>query len=556
MTLRLSAAAVSAVFLALLAAGLLFTLLPAFGLATGLSADNVRSWQESWRLFFTWPGISTTLAATVISGIGATVISLMIVILFTAATADSRWFARIVALQTPLLAVPHAAIAIGFAFLIAPSGWLLRLISPGLTGFDLPPDVILINDRYGFALMAGLIIKEVPFLLLVTFAALSQTKQAELSRLAGSFGYHPVRGWLLTVFPSVYRQIRLPVLIVLAYSLSVVDMALILGPNRPGTLAVETLRWFSDPDLSLRPLGAVASLMQVALIAGAIVLWLIIERLVAVAGRRIATGGGRAAGPLPAIIGRTGMIGAGVLAAGALFVLLIWTFARRWRFPDSLPASYSLRTWQRAEALTEPAYNTLILGLAAVALCTLACLLLLERYRTGRAPVWLIAALYLPLLLPQAAFIFALKIIAARFNADALFLTVLAGHALFVLPYLFLALRKPHQALDPRLSQVAASLGKSPWQQFIRVRLPLLKRPLLIALALGFAVSVTQYLPTLVLGAGRWPTLTTEAVALAAGGDRRILAVTALLQAAMPLLAFIAALIFARDRRRSAEIMP
>ncbi|MBL0252916.1 MAG: hypothetical protein IPQ12_10250 [Polaromonas sp.] len=39
----------------------------------------------------------------------------------------------------PMLAMPHAALAIGLVFLLSPSGWLLRLFSPWLTGFDFPP---------------------------------------------------------------------------------------------------------------------------------------------------------------------------------------------------------------------------------------------------------------------------------------------------------------------------------------------------------------------------------------------------------------------------------
>ena len=34
-----------------------------------------------------------------------------------------------------LVAVPHSAIAIGLVFLLAPSGWLIRILSPGITGF-------------------------------------------------------------------------------------------------------------------------------------------------------------------------------------------------------------------------------------------------------------------------------------------------------------------------------------------------------------------------------------------------------------------------------------
>ncbi|MCB1733362.1 MAG: hypothetical protein KDI21_23010, partial [Halieaceae bacterium] len=50
-----------------------------------------------------------------------------------------------------------------------------------------------------------------------------------------------------------------------------------------------------------------------------------------------------------------------------------------------------------------------------------------------------------------------------------------------------------------------------------------------------------QFLATQMLGAGRLPTVTTEAVTLASGGDRRTAAAFALLQALLPLLAFGAA---------------
>ena len=65
----------------------------------------------------------------------------------------------------------------------------------------------------------------------------------------------------------------------------------------------------------------------------------------------------------------------------------------------------------------------------------------------------------------------------------------------------------------------------------------------ILAMAVGFAVSVGLYLPTLLIGGGRWPTVTTEAVALAAGGDRRVIGATALIQALLPFVGFAAALL-------------
>ena len=105
-----------------------------------------------------------------------------------------------------------------------------------------------------------------------------------------------------------------------------------------------------------------------------------------------------------------------------------------------------------------------------------------------------------------------------------------------------LALSRSWRALDQRLVSSAAALGAGPIRRLLAIKLPILLRPLLTAAAVGFAVSVAQYLPTLFMGAGRVPTLTTEAVTLSSGSDRRVTAVYATLQSALPFLVYSAAL--------------
>ena len=69
---------------------------------------------------------------------------------------------------------------------------------------------------------------------------------------------------------------------------------------------------------------------------------------------------------------------------------------------------------------------------------------------------------------------------------------------------------------------------------------------------------MAQYLPTLFAGAGRVATLTTEAVTLSSGADRRVIGTWAVLQALLPLLAYALAsgvprlLQRQRQRRRKA----
>jgi putative thiamine transport system permease protein len=154
--------------------------------------------------------------------------------------------------------------------------------------------------------------------------------------------------------------------------------------------------------------------------------------------------------------------------------------------------------------------------------------------------------LYLPLLVPAVSFLFGLTVAAAFAGVRPGFWPVVLGHVLFVLPYTYLSLSESYRRLDPRWTALAQTLGSRPSTVFWRIRLPMLLTPLLTAVAIGVAVSAGQYLPTQVLGAGRVPTVTTEAVALAAGGDRRHIGVWALLQALLPAAGFVLATVVPR----------
>ena len=161
--------------------------------------------------------------------------------------------------------------------------------------------------------------------------------------------------------------------------------------------------------------------------------------------------------------------------------------------------------------------------------------------------------LYLPLIVPQASFVFGLQLSFLWAGLDASFAALVLAHLVFVLPYVMLSLTEPWHATDPRYARAAHSMGASQNLVFWRIRAPMTLAPILVAAAVGFAVSIGQYLPTLLIGAGRWPTVTTEAVALASGGDRRVIGVFAFVQMGLPFVGFllatlVPAIAFARRR--------
>ena len=258
-------------------AGLAGTVLPAFGYLpvlgyTSLSLDPLRS-------LFAMPGLSKSVLLSFGTGLAASILSMAIVLVFTAGWSETRTFRRLTRFLSPLLSVPHAAAAIGLAFLIAPSGLLVRLFSPWATGWTRPPDLLILNDPAGLAMTFGLVAKEVPFLFLMTLAALNRPHIKEYYKAGASLGYGRMSVFFKVVLPQIYPLIRLPMLAVIAYSTSVVDVALILGPTTPPPLAPRLVAWMNDPDLSKRLMASAGALLQLLVSACALLTYLCLERL-------------------------------------------------------------------------------------------------------------------------------------------------------------------------------------------------------------------------------------------------------------------------------------
>ncbi len=518
-------------------------LLMAGPVAAGLAGTLVPALHGGIGALVAWPGLSRALWLSISTGVIATLLALGLTLLIVAGLQGGRLFGVITRLLSPLLALPHAAAALGIAFLISPSGWIARALSPWATGWTEPPDLLILNDPQGIALILGLVVKEVPFLLLMVLAALPQADADRRTMLAASLGYGRVAGWMLAVLPAVWPQIRLPVYAVLAYAMTNVDMAVILGPGLPPTLAVQVVGWMMEPDLGQRAPAAAGALALLAMVLAALLAFRLGERVTGACGRRMAMGGQRLRGldrlarPLA---GLAGLLVVG-LVGGGMAGLALWSVAGVWSFPDALPETLSGMVWMRsAPDLTQAAGMTLGLALAstvvAVAL-TLGCLEAEARFglKPGARALWL---LWLPLIVPQVAFLPGLQVLFLQAGLTEGVAVVAAAHLVFVLPYVFLSLAPPWRAWDGRVGLAGAALGASATRVFWRLRLPMLLRPVLTAAAVGMAVSIGQYLPTLLIGGGRIATLTTEAVALSSGGNRRIIGTYAVLQLILPAVGF------------------
>lgn len=546
--LRIAPFVVMVLLLGPIAIGIAGVVLPSFGVFPAIGAVEITT--THWSQLLDQPGLARSILLSLVGGLGTSIISVICVVLLLAASAEKTYFRWTSRFLSPLLSVPHAAAAFGLAFLIAPSGLLARLFSPWATGWVVPADFLTVHDEFGVAMMVGLIVKEVPFLLLMSLAALPQLDPSKRLMVGRSLGYQPMMAWLKTVFPSLYPSLRLPIFAVIAYASSTVDVAAILGPTTPPPLSVAVMRWHSDPNLSMRLVASAGAVLQLGVVAFSIGLWMAGEQLIRLATQNWLADGRRAV--FEKLLHRIGLaipLAIVTISVLSLTGLALNALAIGWRFPDILPTELSLRSWIKVQGSVWDAIEASILiacvsaGVSLIA--TVACLEN-ERRRFRWAGTRAMGLLYMPLIVPQAAFLLGITTSFELVRLSPGIWPVVATHTIFVLPYVYLSLAGPYRQFDQRWIMVARSLGHSPNRAFWIVQVPLLVGPALAALAVGIAVSAGQYLATVLSGAGRVSTVTTEAVALSAGGERSVIGVWAMVQILIPLLGFSLALAIPR----------
>ncbi len=504
---------------------------------------------SAWRELGTASVLRPAWAMTVWTGLASTALAYALAAAVVARSFATPAWAAAVRMLSPMLAVPHAAFAVGWVFLVSPSGWLLRAVSPWLTGFTQPPPWLTSQDPWGLGMIAVLVFKEVPFLLwaLATQLQRDDTGQrlARELQAAQTLGYARQRAFWRVVWPQLAVRIRWPVLAVLAYGLTVVDVAQIAGSSNPSTLSVLAWQWLQDADELTNAQGAVAGWLLAGTVALAALagygLSRLAQHLQPLTGTRGTDRPQRAGGQAFVIVLCT-------VYGAVLLALLLGSFSGVWPFPRWLPDNWSLQAWISVLQSFTTVSTTLALAFSSTALALLWAVTWLECAPTGwdKSIRW---PLYLPLLLPSVLWVVGLHRITLWVGWGSSFSALVAAHSLAVLPYVMIALSPAYLGFDPRYAHISASLGRSYGAFLLKVKWPMLRASLCAAAAVGLAVSVAQYLPTLYVGEGRFSTVTTEAVTLASGGQRSLVAAYAWLQWLIPALGFALAAWLGRPRR-------
>ena len=531
-------------------AGLVGVIFPALGYFPAIGANSFSL--DVFRTLFALDDIWHMVWLSLFTGVGSTLLAMAGAFLLLATFYQSSWLEKVQGLLSPFLVFPHAAAAIALLFVLSPSGIFARLMVLG--GDDVPPvagSSFFPYDEFGFSVLLALSLKELPFIILMALSVMSQPlikkKLLGYVNVGASLGYSPTASFFKLVAPSIFTQIKLPILAVLVFATSNVEIPLILGSNNPSTLAVAIMHWFNHIDLSMRLLASSAAVLQVAVSGVVLLLFFAVEHFLMYLGKQSLIKGRRhGADALVRGIGYGIVSLYVILISTVIYAVVMYSIAKHWSFPALLPEGVTFLHWGTAlEALATPLVNSLLLGMLVSTSAMLLVLFTLESEQLKPAARHANSAfsisLFLPLLVPGVAFLYGLVWFQQLVLQNAVWFHTYIAHMVYVVPYVFLSMAVAYRKFDNRYAMVAQSLGKTPWQVFYRIKLPLMLNAILVAWALGLAISFSQYLPTLLASGGTIATITTEAVASVSGSSTRLTAVYVIIQGAMPLIGFVIA---------------
>tara|TARA_X000001036_G_scaffold167553_1_gene158711 strand:+ start:1023 stop:2708 length:1686 start_codon:yes stop_codon:yes gene_type:complete len=519
--------------------------LPSFGYfpILGKSEFNLNYFYISFNI----AGISKSIIMSLFTGLGSTLLALFFSQVILLYFFKTRAYNYIKIIISPLIALPHITMAIGLIFLFSPSGLFFRLFSPWLTGFDRPPNFFIIPDEYGFFLILGLILKEIPFFILVSLSAIQQFSARQIFDLGKSLQNSNFSSWCILIFPLIYKKIRLVIFIVIAFTASVVDMSLILAPSTPSTLAIRILQIYQSSDIDSFFIASNLALIQLLIIIILLLSWMILERIIEhklffiffmkILSFKIFF--------LKNLIFASAAILFSLSVLG-IFSSLLWGFSKNWYFPSFFPNSIDIDTF--INFYNENKFIVFISIFISVVVSFLSSLLtiiwveLMDILKMKKLYLeWII---FIPLFIPQISFLIGLQSFIILFNFDSFLIPLIIIQLFYVIPYSFIILAPSLREIKKDIIRVAASLGKNRFQRLVQIKLPIIMSSFLTSFAIGMLVSFSLYIPVYFIGAGRVTTLTVEALNLALSGSRQDLGVATFFQIIIPILILITVVYF------------
>ena len=213
-----------------------------------------------------------------------------------------------------------------------------------------------------------------------------------------------------------------------------------------------------------------------------------------------------------------------------IIVLLVWSFAHRWLWPNVVPESIGGRAWayvfSPAAMVGRAFLNSTVIALFVTMICVAL------GVPAGRAIGMsgpkrrglLTAVILIPIIVPSIAVAMGLHVIMIRLRLTESIAGVVIVHLIPALPYMIAVMSSVFSGFNANMELQARSLGAGPLDAFFRVTVPSVLPGIVTGALFAFLISWTQYILTLLIGGGRVQTLPVLLFAFASAGDTAVTA--------------------------------
>jgi thiamine transport system permease protein len=460
--------------------------------AAGATLLQPSFWQLAW--FTTWQAALSTLLT----------VAAAMPMAYVFATYSFRGKTVLHALLTIPFVMPTVVVASAFLALLGENGVLNQALQ---RWFALATPPLQLEHSLALILLAHVFFNV--SVVIRSVGGFWSTLNPHLAQSAAVLGARPWRSFATVTLPLLLPSLLASSLLVFLFCFTSFGVILILGGPTFATLEVEIYRqavyYFNLP---------VAATLTVAQMAVTFTIMIVYTRLQARSSRQLRLSGGVQSARRPRTWRQRALIAmtVGITMVGLLAPLA----ALAWR-SISLEGELTLQYYMalgenpRQSAFFVPPIaavgNSLLYAAATLAVSLP--LGVIAAYMLAR-PRWHWGAILDPLLLlplgtsaVTLGFGFILALGALR---TSLWLVPIA-HSLIALPFVVRTMLPSLRALDRRLHEAAATLGASPLRVWRAIDVPLLWRPLLVAAAFAFAISLGEFGATLLIAQPDRPTM-------------------------------------------------
>lgn len=438
------------------------------------------------------------------------------------------------------LAIPHISLALGFSFLLMPSGILFRLIARATHSTEVG-HISLIHDSLGISMSVVVVIKLVAFIMFMLLAGLQDYKLQYQVLQSKLLRHNKFQTWLYIIFPQMMPKIFVPFLISIAYAISPIDVASILGHRFPPTIGIMIRTLFNQVQREEFINGNVLCIV----LGIASILSLFLWTGVFYGVRKILRKGYVCphkyylSDKTILKISKTSFFFFTGIVVVSTILLCIWSIVIRWDFPDFLPTRIGITNQiSYLTRFTSSINHTMLIAMLSTLISLFVSIVILEMLNAlyWRRQFLVLGILLLPILLPSIVYITGVHMFFLYLGINGTLFAMVWVHALRVTPYITLLLYGVFKTYNPYFIIQAKVLGKRYLKTLYTIKLPMLILPIGYAVLIGMLVCVTEYVYAQFIGEGKWETVTLLTISLYSGGNRQIMSISGVLLTVLNLL--------------------